>query len=390
MTTHRRSLAAALAAAVAVALALPAGAEVVTRLVMRINDQVVTLGDYEKRKADLERAVLDRDDLTLQQRRDLLAEAGERIFRQMYEELLLLSRAEQLGLTVTEQEIDDQIGRIREQMGLETDEDFANALASSGMDLAELREQTRRNLLSQMVLGREVYAKIDIDEQILRRYYRDHPEEFQVPERRRLREVVVLEEATPDAGERRRMATEVREQVLTGRVLEELAAERSATGVTSDLIDIGWVSAGDLAPELEEAVWGLDLGALSEPIEARGGTHLVEVLESEPASVRPFSEVADAIRALHRQRRAAEETEEYVARLEQQAFIRLDPPPEAEGFRSLAAEPPAGPELTVPEAAHDGAEPGASGAEDGIERVAGEDGTGRQPKVEDDADPSPN
>ena len=367
--TARQLLAAAALAAV-FASAAPARADVVSRFVMRINDEVATLRDYETLKAELEQAILNRPDLTLQQRREALAQLGERVYRNMYEDLLLVSRARQLGIAITDQDVDDQIARIRERMELTEDDAFRQALAASGLTLAQLREQTRKNLLSQTVLSREVYSKIDIDEEILRRYYRDHPEQFQIPERLRLRGLVVLEEPTPEAAERLRLAAEIRDEILGGRPLDEVAAEHSTEGLTSGLIDLGWVSAGDLDPDLERAVWGLDLNALSEPIEGRGGTHLVEVLEREPATVRPFTEVVDQIRALERERRAAELAEDYFAELEEQAFIRLEPPPEAAGFRRLAAERPAEPELVAPGAATDGGPPDAEG--DGVVPAAGE------------------
>lgn len=354
-----RLLASAAALAALLAPAAPARAEVVTRFVMRVNDEVATLRDYELLKAEAEELILNRPDLTLQQRRDALAQIGERVYRNMYEDLLLVSRARQLGIDITEEQVDEQIARIRERLDLATEEDFQSALDATGMTVAQLREQTRKSLLSQAVLGREVYANIEIDEEILRRYYRDHPEEFTVPEKLRLRELIVLEEPTPAAEERRRLAERIRAEVLGGRPLDEIAADYSAQGLTSGVIDVGWVSAGDLAPELEKAVWGLELNQLSEPIDARGGTHLVEVLERQPATLRPYTEVADRIRALERERRAAEQVEDYFAELEEEAFIRLDPPPEAAGFRRLAAERSAEPELVIPDGATDGGPPAA-------------------------------
>lgn len=348
---------AALAAAGLVAGSAAAAADVVTRFVMRINDEVATLHDYEKRKAELERVILERDDLTLQQRREALEQTPERVFRQMYEELLLLSRANQLGITVSDQQVEEQLARIREQMGLQTDQEFQNALAMSGMTVEELREQTRRSVLAQTVIGREVYSQIDVDEEILRRYYRDNPDRFMVPERLRLREVVVLEEKTPGVEDRVRLAEEIRAEVIGGRGLDQVAEEREGDGLISGLIDVGWVSAGDLSAELEAAVWGLQAGQVSEPIAARGGTHLVEVVAREPAALKPFAEVEEEVRDIERQRRAAEEFEEYFARLENEAFVRLDPPPGAEFFRRLTAEPLQGPGELLAPAAPEGAAP---------------------------------
>lgn len=317
--------------------ATPAAADptVVNRIVLRVNDRVATLRDYQRRKTELEQAILAREDLTLQQRREAMSSLGLRVYRQIYEELLLLSRADQLDIAITEGDINAEIERIREQMGLTDQQQFERALMGTGLTPEALREQTRKNLLTQTVIGREVYARMAIDEEILRRYYRDNPEEFMLPERYRLREIVVLEDGGRGLEERLRLAEELRQQVLGGKTLDEVAEEGSATGATSALIDLGWVSASDLSPELREAVETLEPGAVSPPVEARGGSHLLEMVEREEAELQPFSDVADQIRLIERQRRSLDEIEKFFTRLEDEAYVVLDPPEEARGFRGL-------------------------------------------------------
>ena len=61
------------------------------------------------------------------------------------------------------------------------------------MTLDDLADQMRRNLLIRAVMGREVQQKIELEEEDLRRYYRDHPDEFSRPRRLQVREVVVTE-----------------------------------------------------------------------------------------------------------------------------------------------------------------------------------------------------
>lgn len=359
------------------ASATPAVADttVVNRIVLRINDRVATLRDYERRRAELEQAILAREDMTLQERRDAMNQIGLRVYRQIYEELLLLSRADQLSISITEADIDEEIDRIRGQMGLTDAAEFDQALLSTGLTLAALREQTRKNLLTQTVIGREVYAKMGIDEEILRRYYRDNPERFMVPERYRLREIVVLADGGPELAERLRLGEELRQQILGGRALDEIAEEQSATGTTSGLIDLGWVSASDLTPELREAVETLSPGAVSPPVESRGGAHLLELAEREEARRRPFSEVADEIRLIERQRRSVAELEKFFTKLEDEAYLVLDPPEEAKGFRGLTRGDGAGdagagdagvpPLLATPAASVGSTEGG--GPEDGAE-----------------------
>lgn len=321
------------------AAAAPLAGDVVNRVVLRVNDRIATLHEFEERRAETERELLRRQDLPLQQRRELLNNLDETVFRDLYEELLLLSRADQIDVRVSESDVDAALARMRENFGLDTDEDFAAALAQTGMTRDQLRDQVRRQQRIQTVLGREVQAKIVIDEEVLRRYYRDHPEDFQVPEQLRLQEIVVLDDSGLTPEERAALAAEIREELLAARPLAEAAAERSQDGATSGAIDIGWVSRGDLAPDLASAIWDLPAGSISEPVASRGGLHLVEVQERREATLRPFSEVADQIRAFERQRRFADAYTEYLDRLEREAYIQADPPETAKNFRAAPARP---------------------------------------------------
>ena len=49
---------------------------------------------------------------------------------------------------------------------------------------------------------------------------------------------------------------------------------RLGGGDATGPVDLGWVEAGELAPALEAAVAGLVAGAVSSPVEARGGLHI--------------------------------------------------------------------------------------------------------------------
>ena len=329
-----RGAAVGLVAIATILAAGPARADDVNRVVLRVNDRIATLYDFEQRKADMQAQLLHQQDMPLEQRREVLNHLGTTVFRDMFEELLLMSRADQADVKISAEDIASSISRMRENYKLDTDEQFQAALAQSGMTLDQLRDQVRRNLTMQTVISREVQAKIEIDEEVLRRYYRDHPQEFQVPEQVRLQELVVLDDSKLSEDERVQLAAALRKELIAGRPLAELAAENAKTGATSGLIDIGWVAKGDLSADLEKAVWDLKPGEVSEPVASRGGLHLVTLLERRAATLRPFTEVADEIRGKERERLFADKYKEYLDRLEREAYVQLDPPPEAKDFRA--------------------------------------------------------
>jgi parvulin-like peptidyl-prolyl isomerase len=311
-------------------------AEVLNRIVLRVNDQIATLLDYRERKEDFVREIMRRE-TDPQERTRQIAEAGEMVFADLFRDLLLQSRADQLGVEITEAQLDESVAQLRQNFGIKTDEEFAAALAQSGVTLEQFRAQMKSNLRIQEVRGREVQGKAKVDEDDLRRYYRKNQEEFRLPEQIQVREVVVLEEGGGSAEERHKVAEEIRRQVAAGKSLADAVAAAAKPGATSNVIDHGWVSQGDLDKSLETAAWKLDIGKVSEPVAGRGGLHLLQVAERRESRIPPFADVAAKIRAREQDRVFREEVGKFMVELEKKALIVANPPQEAANYRQQLA-----------------------------------------------------
>lgn len=309
-------------------------AEVLNRVVLRVNDQIATLYDYELRRANMAREFLRQPDLGQEERTELLGQVGELAYKDLYEELLIESRAQQLDITVSDDEITQQIGQMKQNFGIQSDQEFAAALAQTGMSEAQLRERLRRDLRAREVMGREVQSRIKLDEDDLRRIYQRDRDQFKQPEQVQLREIVVLEEGgLPTADERRQLAAQIRATVAGGKSLADAVAQTSGKGQTSGVIEVGWVTPGDLDPALEAAVWKLAPGAVSEPVSARGGLHVMQVVDRKEARVPAFSEVQEQIRQREQRLKMQDEIGRYMAELEKKSLIVTEPPAEAVNFR---------------------------------------------------------
>jgi peptidyl-prolyl cis-trans isomerase SurA len=317
-------------------LLLPAAlsADVLNRIVLRVNDQIATLYDYQQRREEAVREISRREQNPAERRR-MLGEVGALVFKEMYEDLLLQSRADQMAVEISEGQIDTAVAQMRQNFGIHTDEEFAAALAQSGMTEQQLREQVRANQRVREVMGREVQSKIKVDEEDLRRYYRKHLEDFRQPAQLQLHEVVVLEEGGAPAEERPRIAAAIRQAVAGGRTLEEAVADSAKRKVTSSVIDLGWVTPTDLDPNLAAAAQKLQKGGVSEPVAGRGGLHVLQLVDRRESRIPPFSEVASTIQAKEQERVYRDEVTKYMADLEKHSLIVADPPQEAANFRSL-------------------------------------------------------
>lgn len=354
------SLLAVLAIALLLPLASPARAATLNKVVLRVNDQIATLYDYQRRRQELVQD-LTRREMDEEERRRLLAQAPEIAFKDMYQDLLLESRAHQLAIEISDSQVDASVAQVRQNFGIKTDQEFKTALAQSGMTEEALREQMRDQLRVREVMDKEVRSRIKVDEEDQRRYYRKNLEQFRVPEQFHLREVVILDEGgLPTAEERNHLAAEIRQAVAGGKSLADATAEHKEKGVTSSEVDLGWVSPGDLDKTLETAAWKLKTGEVSDPVPGRGGLHLMQAVEHRESRVPPFSEVSAVIQSREQERVYSQEVAKYMIELEQKSLIVSDPPAEAAGFRRLITKPESAEggelrDLLTPAAANPGA-----------------------------------
>jgi parvulin-like peptidyl-prolyl isomerase len=309
-----------------------AAADSLNRVVLRVNDQIATLYDYERRRDEAVREITARvrDSKERQQALDTI---GETVFRDMFQELLLSSRADQIGIEVNDAEVDQAIANLKVSSGIKTEQDLQQALAQANITLDQLRAQTRRNLRIHDALGKEVQSKIKVKDEDLRRYYRKNQDQFQVPEQLQLREVVVLDDGGLPEPERRRVAAAIKAAVAGGKSLSDAVASYAAAGQTSNVVELGWISAKDLDPVLEAAAWKLGKDGLTDPVAARGGLHLLQLIDRHPAHLRPFSEVQAQIQSQETERIFQEESTKYIADLETKSLVVADPPQEAANFR---------------------------------------------------------
>lgn len=325
-----------LLAAFAVLLAAPRGrADDLNRIVLRVNDEILTLYDYQKQKSVAVTQIL-ASQLPPAEQQERIAQVGKQITQELFRELLLESRAKQLRITVTDDQVEEAVQELLKRQGIEDEATLRQALASAGMTLDQLRDNMRREITFSQVVGREVTSKIDVAEEELRAYYRANTEQFVVPEERWLKEVIVLEASGASDEELAATAQEIREKLSQGGEFEEVIEPYRAAELTTGVIDLDWLEKNELDPDLAEVAWKLTPGAYSEPVLSRGGLHILHLAGLREEEQKPFKDVEDQILAIERSRRFNKEMQTFMADLERNAYVKEDLPPEAVGYRALA------------------------------------------------------
>jgi len=313
----------------------PGRADDLNRIVLRVNDEILTLHDYQKQKSIAVTQIL-ASQLPPAEQQERIGLVGRQITQELFRELLLESRAKQLRIVVTDEQVEEAVQGLIKRQGIEDEATLQQALASSGMTLDQLRDNMRREITFSQVVGREVTAKIAVAEEELRAYYRSNVEQFVVPEERWLKEVIVLEASGASPEELEETAQEIRGKLLEGGEFEEVIESYRAAELTTGVIDLDWLEENELDPDLAEVAWQLEPGAYSEPVLSRGGLHVLHLAGLREEEQKPFKDVQDQILGIERSRRFDKEMQTFLADLERNAYVKEDLPPEAVGYRTLA------------------------------------------------------
>ncbi len=133
MPRRLASLSLLLALSLAPAMVSGVHAEVLNRVVLRVNDQISTLYDYQLHREELVRDIVPPRAGRRASASGCSARPAEVAYADLFRELLLQSRADQLGVEVTDAQVDAAMAQLKQSYNLKTDEEFKAALAQSGM-----------------------------------------------------------------------------------------------------------------------------------------------------------------------------------------------------------------------------------------------------------------
>lgn len=298
-------------------------AQILEGIVVRVGDRIVTRTQYERRLrdayAEIEQTMRPEEASAARER------VRQNLVNELISELLLKDRADRLGITVTDAEVKDAITRLKQQYGITTDEQFDNSLRQSGLTRGEMEARLRETLITNKVFARELRSRSEQTDAELRERYNREKEQYRLPERARLREVVVLKpEGEAKLAEARQRAAEIAEAARKqGTDFANLATTMSEAPTRDKGGDLGEVAKGDLVPDLDRAIFNATNGTIVGPIETKSAWHIILVEQRLPSEVPAFESIKDRLRRDVDEETFQRDYAAYIENLRKDAFIEV-------------------------------------------------------------------
>lgn len=230
----------------------------------------------------------------------------------MIERIVLLQAARAAQVTVTAEEVDRRMLALASEYPAGT---FDEMLSQTHTTRTELTRKTHDQLIIEKLFHDQVFSRIAVTEDQIRRYFDEHTDEYAEPEQVHALQIIV--KGLDDA-------KKIQQLLWQGKKFQELARRYSLSPDAKVGGDLGFFKRGEMPPLFDETVFKLAPNAVSEVVSTEYGFHLFKVLEKKPARKRELTEVRALIEQTLVDHLRAQRQREFVAGLRAKAEVKVN------------------------------------------------------------------
>lgn len=244
---------------------------------------------------------------------ELKRQVEQQLLSQEIRRAVLQPRAEELGIEVTEDDVEQQMEEIKADFPSEGA--FEEALKEQGLTVDQLRDLVRDNLLEER-LRAEVTKDAGPTEEDLQAYFEANTARFEQVDSQH---ILVDELAVAQRIARQlQRAPEGKVDALFTKLAKRFSTDPSADSGG----DLGTSAPTDFVPPFAEALGEMEVGEISDPVRTRFGYHVIRLNDrTEPV----FEDVADQIEEEIGAGAADKEWNDYVAAAYEDADVKVNP-----------------------------------------------------------------
>ena len=311
---------------------------VVEEIIARVNNEIITRTEYVRSRDQLKQELQQQDSATADR---AFAEKQRDVLRDLIDQQLLLQKGKDLGIT-GDTELIKKLDEMRKQMNLGSMEELEKAAEAQGASYEDFKQNLRNQIVTQRVIGQEVGSKMAMNKDDVKKFYDQHRTEMERPEEVRLAEIIIAPKtpAKPAVGAdgkpeppseaeteaalaaAQAKAQDLLDQVHKGAKFADLAKKYSDGPSAKDGGDLGSpFKRGTLSKELEDKVFALKTGEVTDVVRTKQGFVFLQVTEHQAAGIPTLKEVEPRIQDALYMQKLQPALRAYLTTLREEAFI---------------------------------------------------------------------
>jgi peptidyl-prolyl cis-trans isomerase SurA len=299
---------------------------VVDQIVARVNGDIISKDELERLTRELAQDLKAHQEVGSRFEEDFQNRQKD-ILRDRIDELLLIQKGKELNINV-DSELSKYMANLQRQASITDPDKFHEYVRQqTGMSYEDFLAETRNQVMTREVIGQEVARHISITDKDIQDYYEKHKSDFVRDEKVFLSEILISVQGKDAAGvaAAEKKAKQVAAEAAKGQRFSDLARDNSDAATAKQGGELGGYKKGDLLKVLEDAVWNLPKGAVTQPIRIPTGFEILKVDDHTKAGLAPLSDVRSEIENILYGPRMQPKVREYLTQLRKTAFLQIKP-----------------------------------------------------------------
>lgn len=294
-------------------------AEVLDRVIAKVNDEIITLSEVQERTVtELERLrSMENENIPV------IKDIMKKVLNRMIEDILVLGQGKKIGIRVSDDRVLQALDEIKRDNSL-TEEELITMLEAESQSLEEYKDTIRDQILLSKIISIEIKNRIVVNEKEILRYYEKNKKEFWKAGKVKASHILFLMDETltqTEKNTKEALAKKVLQKIREGVAFVDLAKAYSEDVSADSGGDLGELERGKMVPELERVVFSMREGEVSGIVRSPYGLHIIKVNQITKGRATALEDVRSQIVNAQRLKRFEKAFDNYVAKLKKNAFI---------------------------------------------------------------------
>jgi len=295
-------------------------AEVVDRVLAVVNDELITQSELDKVLIPLymqyKQLYTNKEELLLK-----MDELRKNVLNHMISEKLILCEARKQQIKIKPEEIEKKIRQLKSKFP--SAQEFEKALISQGASLVQLQEKFEEELLKEKFININIKRMVMITPSEISDYYNAHIEDFRLEPEAQVLDIFIKVKEGEDKDAANAKAEDILKRLQKGEDFSELATLFSDGAHAKDGGSIGYVSKGQLKKELDDVVFSLNAGEISQIVTSETGYHIFMVVDRKEGIMLSLEDAHDKIRDILYRQKASEKLDKLMEGFKKNAYISI-------------------------------------------------------------------
>ena len=249
---------------------------------------------------------------------------GKILFVAMKQDLPDTAKIEDILKSAEEQFDEVMLPRMLEKNGVNSHGQLDLKFRSLGSSLRHVRKNWAENELVKYMLRSKINSGADVSHRELFDYYQENKETFSFKGKVQWEQVMVRFDRFGSRDEARDAIAKMGNEIVYGAALAAVAKSDSHGFRADEGGQQGWVHRASLADKkLDDLLFSIEPGKLSEIVETTKGLHIVRVLERVDAGFTPFADAQITIQETLQQEKQERVFKEHVAKLRDRIPVEI-------------------------------------------------------------------